>query len=69
MSPWFKTLGNFIFQTHTWIEMRFSIFGYVVVLAAVFAIPIKGLSNGQDFGSDFEKELISVGSEVESIGK
>ena len=49
--------------------MRFSIFGYVVVLAAVFAIPIQGLSNGQDFGADFEKELISVGSEVESIGK
>ena len=49
--------------------MRFSIFGYVVVLAAVFAIPIQGLSNGQDFGSDFETELISVGSEVESIGK
>ena len=49
--------------------MRFSIFEVVLPLAAVFAIPIQGLSNGQDFGSDFEKELISVGSEVESIGK
>jgi len=52
--------------------MHFSIFGYVLGLAAVFAIPVTGLSNslyGQDFGSDFETELISVGSEVESIGK
>ena len=52
--------------------MRFSIFNLVLGLAAVFAIPITGLSNslyGQDFGSDFETELISVGSEVESIGK
>ena len=60
--------------------MRFSIFGYVLGLAAVFAIPVMGLSNsldnldyptpyGQDFGSDFETELISVGSEHESIGK
>ena len=52
--------------------MHFSIFGYVLGLAAVFAIPVTGLSNslyGQDFGSDFETELISVGSEFESIGK
>ena len=64
--------------------MRFSIFGYVLGLAAVFAIPVMGLSNsldslglpikdyhlhGQDFGSDYEDEMISVGSEVESIGK
>ena len=58
--------------------MRFSIFGYVLGLAAACAIPVKGqlpvptVTNslyGQDFGSDFETELISVGSEVESIGK
>ena len=60
--------------------MRFNIFGYVLVLPAVFAIPVNGqtdslpdLLNGPtyptDFGSDFETELISVGSDVESIGK
>ena len=64
--------------------MRFNIFGYVLVLPAVFAILVAALSNGQtdslpdllngpnyptDFGSDFETELISVGSDVESIGK
>ena len=63
--------------------MRFNIFGYVLVLPAVLAITVAALSNGPtdslglligptyppDFGSDFETELISVGSEVESIGK
>ena len=52
--------------------MRFSIFAYALHFAAVFAIPVTALSNslyGQDFGSDFETELFSVGSEVESIGK
>ncbi len=60
--------------------MRFNIFGYVLVLPAVFAIPANGQSDSlphlsnlptypTDNGSDFETELISVGSEVESIGK
>ena len=52
--------------------MRFNIFGYVLVLPAVFAA-LHDLNNlptyPPDFGSDFETELISVGSEVESIGK
>ena len=59
--------------------MRFSIFGYVLVLAIVFAIPVTSQLPTptpydsslykNDFGSDFENELISVGSGVESIGK
>ena len=49
--------------------MRFSIFGSVLLLAAFFAISVSGLSNGRDSGSNFEKELISVDSDLDSIGK
>ena len=49
--------------------MRFSIFEVVLPLAAVFAISVSGLSNGQDLGSNFEKQLILVESDLESIGK
>ena len=49
--------------------MRFNIFEVVLPLAAVFAISVSGLSNGQDLGSNFEKQLILVESELESIGK
>ena len=49
--------------------MRFSIFEVVLPLATVFAISVSGLSKGQDLGSNFEKQLILVESNLESIGK
>ena len=49
--------------------MRFSIFEVVLPLATVFAISVSGLSKGQDLGSNFEKQLILVESDLESIGK
>ena len=67
--PWFEALNNLIFQTNSGIKMRFSIFEVVLPLAAVFAISVSGLSNGQDLGSNFEKQLILVESDLESIGK
>ena len=49
--------------------MRFSIFEVVLPLATVFAMSVSGLSKGQDLGSNFEKQLILVESDLESIGK
>ena len=49
--------------------MRFSIFEVVLPLATVFAISVSGLSKGQDLGSNFEKQLILVESDLEPIGK
>ena len=49
--------------------MNFSIFEVVLPLATVFAISVSGLSKGQDLGSNFEKQLILVESNLESIGK
>ena len=49
--------------------MRFSIFEVVLPLATVFAMSVSGLSKGQDLGSNFEKQLILVESDLEPIGK
>ena len=49
--------------------MNFSIFEVVLPLATVFAISVSGLSKGQDLGSNFEKQLILVESDLEPIGK
>ena len=49
--------------------MNFSIFEVVLPLATVFAISVSGLSKGQDLGPNFEKQLILVESDLESIGK
>ena len=49
--------------------MRFSIFEVVLPLATVFAISVSGLSKEQDLGSNFEKQLILVESDLEPIGK
>ena len=49
--------------------MRFSIFEVVLPLATVFAISVSGLSKEQDLWSNFEKQLILVEIDLESIGK
>ena len=49
--------------------MRFSNFEVVLPLVAVIAISLSGLSNGQDLGSNIEKQLILVESDLDSIGK
>ena len=67
--PWFEALNNLIFQTNSGIKMRFSIFEVVLPLATVFAISVSGLSKEQDLGSNFEKQLILVESDLEPIGK
>ena len=49
--------------------MYFSIFDVVLLPSAVFAISVSAKSNGQDFRSNFEKQLVLVESDLESIGK